>query len=168
MTSRARLPFIDFFKSIGMTVIVYGHVAGWAPLASFPPIYLKQVGVALFLFAAAYSLAGDARSSREVLFNRLFEVYVFGLALALLLSVGGLMTGGRWQRSNYLPFAGGVNVLLDYFPANPTTWYIGTYVHFLVLWAILLRRVRIPLSFVPAALGVEVLARALLPQHAGR
>jgi peptidoglycan/LPS O-acetylase OafA/YrhL len=167
MNTSTRLPFIDFFKCFGMALIVYGHTAGWAPLATFPPIYLKQLGVALFLFVLGYSLAREARPTREVLFNRLFEVYVFGLSCAVLLTLYSLMADGRWGRSNYLPFALGVNVLMDDFPANPTTWYIGTYVHFLLIWALVLRPVRMRLNTLAMALGFEVVARALILQYAG-
>src|ERR1700682_4567834 len=152
MSTPTRLAFIDFFKCFGMVLIVYGHTAGWAPLASFPPLYLKPLGVALFLFALGYSLARDDRPTREVLFNRLFDVYVFGLSCAVLLTLFSLLADGRWARSDYLPFALGVNVFLDYFPANPTTWYIGTYVHFLLLWALLLRPVRMRLTMLGMAL----------------
>jgi fucose 4-O-acetylase-like acetyltransferase len=165
--ARSRIAFLDYFKCVGMTVIVYGHVAGWAPLAAFPPIYLKQIGVALFLFASGYSLARETRPARTVLVNRLFDVYLFGLALALILSVNGFFLDGHVRRSNYLPFAAGVNVLLDYFPANPTTWYVGTYVHFLVLWALLFRRVRLNLRMLVAAAAIEVLTRAVLLAYVG-
>ena len=33
-----------------------------------------------------------------------------------------------------MPFVLGVNVFFNYFPANPTTWYIGTYLHILLFW----------------------------------
>ena len=39
---------VDWLKCVGMLVIVYGHVAGWAPLAALAPIYSKQLVVAVF------------------------------------------------------------------------------------------------------------------------
>lgn len=167
MTSQPRYAFLDWLKCLGMIVIVYGHVAGWAPLADLPPIRLKQLGVALFLFALGYTLARDFRSAAEVVFKRVFEIYFFGLAVALLVSVGGLIFDGRWQKSNYLPFFGGINVLFDFFPANPTSWYIGTYVHFVVIGTLLLRRVRITGRILAAACCVEVLVRAVLIARVG-
>jgi fucose 4-O-acetylase-like acetyltransferase len=167
MTARPRLAFIDFFKCAGIIVILYGHLAGWAPLADFPPIHSKQIGVALFLFASGYSLASERRPVRDVLFNRLFEVFLFGLALALIVSVAGAAVDGGWRPSNYLPFAAGINVLLNNFPANPTTWYVGTYVHVLVLWAVVLRRTRASLAMVAGAFAIEVFVRAVLLDRGG-
>lgn len=167
MNSKARLPFIDWFKCVGMTLIVYGHTAGWAPLATFPPIYLKQIGVALFLFAAGYSLAKEQRPWRVALFRRLFPMYFFGLAVALLVSAGDVVTIGRVAKSNYLPFLLGANLLLNQFPANPTTWYIGTYIHLLLLWAVVLRRTTVTRSLIAVAVVLEIGTRAFLMKDVG-
>src|SRR5262249_50421656 len=94
---RTYQPFIDWLKCLGMALIVYGHVAAWAPLATLPPINSKQLGVAFFLFSIGYSLTIETRDRWRVVFNRLFDVYLFGLALALLLSVSTYMTIGRLQ-----------------------------------------------------------------------
>jgi peptidoglycan/LPS O-acetylase OafA/YrhL len=62
---------------------------------------------------------------------------------------------------------GGVNVVLDHFPANPTTWYLGTYLHLLVLWALWLRRIRIRAWMVALAVAIEIPVRAALIASAG-
>lgn len=161
-------PFIDWLKCLGMLVIVYGHVAAWAPLASLPPINAKQLGVACFLFITGYTLSRETRVPWVVAFNRLFEVYLFGLMLALMLSVVSLTTTGRLLTSNYAPFAGGVNVLFNFFPANPTTWYLGTYLHVIVLWALLIRRIPLAGWMLAVSFAIEVVVRAILMQTAGR
>jgi Acyltransferase family len=162
------LPFIEWMKALGMSVIVYGHVAHGTTEPLTPPIYLKQFGVAFFLFAAGFTLARERRSALEAVFNRLFQVYLFGVSLALILTIGSVLAGGRGAPSNYLPFAGGLNGGVDNFPANPTTWYLGTYLHLLVIWAVWLRRVRVRMWMVLAALALEVPIRALLMASAGR
>ena len=161
-------PFIEWMKALGMSVIVYGHVAHGTTEPLTPPIYLKQFGVAFFLFATGFTLARERRSALEAVFNRLFQVYLFGVSLALILTIANVLAGGRGAPSNYLPFAGGLNVVVDNFPANPTTWYLGTYLHLLVIWAVLLRRVRVRMWMVFAALALEVPIRAYLMASAGR
>jgi peptidoglycan/LPS O-acetylase OafA/YrhL len=155
-------------KALGMSAIVYGHVAHATTVALTPPIYLKQFGVAFFLFATGFTLARERRSARETVFNRLFQVYLFGLALAFLLTIVSIAGGGRGVPSNYLPFAAGLNVVVDNFPANPTTWYLGTYVHFMLLWAVALRRIRVRTWMVLAVLAIEIPIRAVLMASAGR
>ena len=88
-------PFVDWMKALGMSVIVYGHVAHATTVPLTPPIYLKQFGVAFFLFATGFTLARERRSAGETVFNRLFQVYLFGLSLALLLTIVNLSTGGH-------------------------------------------------------------------------
>lgn len=161
---RTYRPFIDWLKCIGMTLIVYGHVAAWAPLAVLPPIYSKQLGVTFFLFGVGYSLANESRNRWRVAYNRLFEVYLIGLSFAVLLT----MVSGRLMASNYLPFAAGVNVLVDNFPANPTTWYLGTYVHVIVLWALFADRLRVTPRVLVLSLACEIAARTVLMLAAGR
>ena len=162
-----RLPFIDWMKCLGMALIVYGHVgAQWvAPLT--PPFNLKQLGVAFFLFVSGYSLARERRHWSEVLPRRLFEVYLYGISLALLMSMIDYVRSSNLDESNYLPFLFGINVAFNFFPANPTTWYIGTYVQMLVLWALALRSLRPrPWMLIPVALA-EILIRALLMDIVG-
>jgi Acyltransferase family len=161
-------PFIEWMKALGMSVIVYGHVAHATTVPLTPPIYLKQFGVAFFLFAAGFTLARERRSAVEAVFNRLFQVYLFGVALALILTTFNVFAGGRGAPSNYLPFAAGLNVIVDNFPANPTTWYLGTYIHLLLIWAVWLRRVRVRMWMVLAALAIEIPIRAYLMGSAGR
>jgi surface polysaccharide O-acyltransferase-like enzyme len=151
-----------------MLLILYGHLAGWAPLAALGPIYSKQLGVAFFLFATAYSLSRETRNRRQVVFNRLFEVYLFGVAVAVLVSAVSLAAGGRAQLSNYYPFIGGMNVLLNYFPANPTSWYLGTYLHVIALWALFGARLRVSTAVVLVTVALEIVIRAVLMETAGR
>src|SRR5258708_4736687 len=160
-------PFIDWLKCLGTLVIVYGHVAAWAALATLPPIRSKQLGVAFFLFITGYSLCRETRSRWRVAFNRLFEVYLFGVALAIILSVTTYLTRGTLQLSNYSVFLGGLDVLFNSFPANPTTWYIGTYLHLIVLWALVAHRIRVSAALVALACGAEIVLRAVLIHAAG-
>ena len=165
---RSYRPFIDWLKCLGMMLILYGHLAGWAPLAALGPIYSKQLGVAFFLFATAYSLARETRDRWAVAFNRLFDVYLFGIAVAVCVSAVSLATGGRPQLSNYYPFIGGVNVVLNFFPANPTSWYLGTYVHVIALWALFAPRLRVSTAVLLLAVPLEIVVRAVLMEAAGR
>jgi peptidoglycan/LPS O-acetylase OafA/YrhL len=160
-------PFIDWMKAIGIILIVVGHVASRLVDWLAPPIYPKQLGVAFFLFAAGFSLAGERRPSWSVVFNRLFEVYLFGLALAVLMSAVVYLQRGDVNESNYLPFLLGINVLFNFFPANPTTWYIGTYLHILLVWAWLLRGRTVGLSVLGVVLIIEVALRAVLIRFVG-
>jgi hypothetical protein len=154
-------------KALGMSVIVYGHVAHATTVPLTPPIYLKQFGVAFFLFATGFTLARERRGAGETVFNRLFQMYLFGLSLAFLLTILSVLGGGRGAPSNYLPFAAGLNVAVNNFPANPTTWYLGTYVHFMLIWAVWLRRIRVRTWMVLAVVAIEIPIRALLMASAG-
>lgn len=159
--------FIDWLKCLGIILILYGHLAGWAPLAALPPIYTKQLGVALFLFVAGYSLARESRDRWRVAFNRLFEVFLLGLLTALIMSAVTFAREGRLQLSNYAPLAGGVNVLFNFFPANPTTWFLGTYFHVIALWAMVGHRIRVTVPVLILCLGAEVAIRVVLMRTAG-
>jgi len=155
-------------KAIGMCLIVYGHIAHATTVGLTPPVYLKQFGVAFFLFATGFTLARERRSVVEVLFRRLFPVYFFGLSVAVLIAVTGAIRGSGLALSNFLPFAAGANILFDNFPANPTTWYIGTYIHFVLLWAWPLRRIRVRGWMIAVAVAMEIPIRALLIAFAGQ
>jgi acyltransferase-like protein len=160
-------PFVDWMKAIGLMLIVFGHLAHRSVVWIAPPIYLKQFGVTFFVFATGFTLVRETRPVWRVVYQRLFEVFLWGLACALTLSAIGALTGGSLQRSNYLPFALGANLLVNAFPANPTTWYIGTYIHLLLLWALVLRRTRVSLNLLAVVLGAEILIRAVLLVLAG-
>jgi hypothetical protein len=162
-----RLPFIDWMKCLGMALIVLGHVgAGWI-IHLTPPFNPKQLGVAFFLFATGYSLARERRPSSVVLPRRLFEVYLYGMSFALIMSAIEYVRSSNTVESNYLPFLFGINVVLGDFPANPTTWYIGTYIHVLVIWALGLRSLRPrPWMLIPVALA-EILIRGYLMERVG-
>ena len=90
---------------------------------------------------------------------------MFGLPVAVLIACGAA-TGSGLALTNFLPLLGGANVVLDHFPANPSTWYFGTYLHLLMLWAVLLRRSDHAMD-VAAAVAIEIPARAALIASAG-
>ena len=166
LAARPYVPVIDWLKSIGMMLILLGHLAGGYTNDLSPPIYPKQLGVAFFVFAMGYSLAGETRSRREVLFNRLFEMILWGVGIAIVVSLVTFASSGRLALSNYMPFAFGANVVVNHFPANPTTWYIGTYIHLLCIWCIV-RPLKVTRSVFLLVLVLEVVSRALLIRNAG-
>jgi hypothetical protein len=104
-----------------------------------------------------------------VVVRRLFALYVVGIGIALLLSVYGIVICGRPDLSNYLPFLAGANVLIlqNAFPANPTTWYIATYVHVVLLWALVGHRLHVRLWMLPCAAVGEIAVRVVLADAAG-
>ena len=160
------LPFADWLKALGLTLIVWGHVAARTTPRWTPPVYPKQLGVTFFLFAAGFMLARERRPWIRVLYNRLFELFLVGLLVAVLMSIGSWFVRSDLNESNYLPFFG-LQLLNRDFPANPTTWYIGTYLHLLILWALLLRRMQVTRGILAAVLVAEVLIRAVLIRAAG-
>jgi hypothetical protein len=169
--NRKRLSFHDWMKAMGMAFIVWGHVAAATTPTLSPPFNLKQLGVAFFVFLAGYGLARERRSSIQVVFNRYFEVFVWGLAGAIVWSVVMLFLKGDANLSNFLPLAGGLQLVDDAFPANPTTWYIGTYLHLLLLWAVLLRGIAIAprtiLLWLPFEIGIRSAAMLLFGLYVG-
>jgi hypothetical protein len=60
-----------------------------------------------------------------------------------------------------------VNVFFNAFPANPSLWYIGTYIHLLIAWALFLRHLRVQLWMFLLVVPAEVFIRALLMVTAG-
>ncbi len=165
---RAHYDFVDWLKAVGMLLIVYGHCGGHGEIGNpVAPINVKQLGVAFFVCGLGFLLAKEHRGVPLVLFNRLFEIYVIGIATAVVLSVIMLIRIGDPNESNYLPFLLGANVLFDAFPANPTTWYIGTYVHILLFWALLLRHQTISAGWLVFAAIFEIALRAVLMNMAG-
>jgi fucose 4-O-acetylase-like acetyltransferase len=135
-TAAAHQNFIDWLKATGMILIVIGHTVG-SPDALFnsvsAPIYSKQLGVAFFVFVAGWGLGNHHRPRFEEAFKRLFPILFYGGVCALLMSAITWIDIHDLAESNYLPLALGVNVFLNYFPANPTTWYIGMYLHLVLL-----------------------------------
>jgi Acyltransferase family len=152
-------------KALGMTVIVYGHVTRAVSVTA--PIYPKQLGVAFFLFAGGFTLARDRRPVSQALFTRLFQTWLFAVVLAGGIAAAGAINGTGLALSNFLALVG-ANVVFDNFPANPTTWYLGTYLHLVIVWAIWLRRIRVRRWMVIAALALEIPIRAALMATAGR
>ena len=134
--------FIDWMKACGMLFIIIGHVIG-SPFHIFnmasQPIYTKQLGVCFFIFIMGWSLAHEYKRDFKVVFNRVFPVYFYGIAIALIISSILIFIKNDINESNYLPFFLGINVLFNNFPANPTTWYIGTYLHLLLFWFFLIQ-----------------------------
>ena len=163
----ARLAFIDWMKATGMFLIVFGHVVGGPVNWLTPPIYQKQLGVTFFLFVTAFTLARETRPVARVVINRLFEILLVGGVFAVLVTLASFLTGGRGQLSNYMPFLLGVNVAVNNFPANPTTWYIGTYMHVILVWAAGARFLRPTPALIAASLVAEILIRAALWSSAG-
>jgi fucose 4-O-acetylase-like acetyltransferase len=161
-----RESLLDWMKCLGICLIVYGHVAGATIDNAVPPIYPKQLGVAFFVFAMGFSLARETRPPWKAVFNRLFEMYLFGLALAVVMSAFRYFQDGRLSLSNYLPFLLGTNVVST-FPANPTTWFVGTYLHLLLLWVLVIRHVRFGWGAIVAVVVVEIVARSVLLRFAG-
>lgn len=159
---------LDWLKAIGMCLIVYGHTAAGTTILLTPPVYLKQFGVTMFLFATAFTLARETRPASVVLFNRLFRMFLYAAGFAVVLTAVSAFFGNGLALSNYLPLLGGVNVFFDNFPANPTTWYVGTYLHFLLLWALVLKRVQVRMWMVVAAgIVIEIPIRMLLITYGG-
>ncbi|MFT5002274.1 MAG: fucose 4-O-acetylase-like acetyltransferase [Polaribacter sp.] len=76
-----RVDFIDWLKAVGMYLIVFGHYFG-EPYNQFTqPIYPKELGVAFFVFVMGWVLARESRPHWQVVYNRLFPMYFWGLAL---------------------------------------------------------------------------------------
>lgn len=162
-----RLAFVDWLKCIGMTLIVLGHTGAQSYFDPSPPINFKQFGVAFFVFVMGFSLARETRGTGKFLVNRLFDVFLFGGCFAVLMSAIAWVVCGDLSESNYLPFVLGVNVAFNSFPANPTTWYIGTYIHLLLSWALIWRRVQIGPWMIIACLLLEIPIRVRLMSTAG-
>jgi len=156
--------WIDWLKVLGMAVIIFGHSGGHALIPDvFNPINAKQLGVAFFVFITAFTLAGEKRSAAHAVFNRFFDVFVLGVLLTLFLSVVQWFRIGDVNESNYLPFVFGLNVVWENaFPANPTTWYVGTYFHLLVAWALVLRFLPCRPAVFAGLLVVEIGVRSVL------
>lgn len=162
-----RIAGIDWLKCLGMLVIVYGHTAGRSVLRATEPFNPKQLGVVFFVLVMGFSLAREQRPRRRVVYARAFDICLIGLLSAILVSSLRWLTGGDPNPSNYLPLMLGANVVFNSFPANPTTWYIGTYLHLLLIWAVLLRGVRVRLWMIAASLLIEIPVRVLWMLLAG-
>ena len=116
--------------------------------------------------SSSSSSDGDWHANRAIVFRSsttdCFQSLLLGLGFAMVMSVVVFVTQRDLNESNYLPFFLGINVLLDHFPANPTTWYIGTYIHVLLLWALVLHKVRVRLWMVGVAAVGEIIFRAAM------
>ncbi|PHR89738.1 MAG: hypothetical protein COA78_35660 [Blastopirellula sp.] len=163
----SHLAFLDWMKFLGMALIVWGHTGGEALIDPTRLFNAKQLGVAFFVFALGFTLARETRPRWQVCFNRIFPVVLVGFVIAVIISVISYCLTGNIRESDFLPFMLGANVLFDFFPANPTTWYIGTYIHIILLWGVLLSRIKISLPMLLICLPVEILLRAVLMNYAG-
>lgn len=162
-----RLNFIEWMKAMGMLIIVYGHTNGHSIFNPTLPVNLKQIGVVFFIIATGYLLAKEHRSWPRVFYNRLFELFLFGILFTMALSAVNLYRIGDLNESNYLPFMLGLNVIFNSFPANPSLWYIGTYIHILIVWALVLRYIRVRLWMFFLLVPIEVAVRAFLVHYVG-
>jgi hypothetical protein len=156
--------FIDLMKAVGMFLIIYGHIVGdpsnlYNQLTQ--PVHTKQIGVAFFVFLTGWGLANNVRPPLRTVFNRIFPFYFYGILCALFLSILFFFLKNDINLSNYMPFVLGVNVLFNYFPANPTTWYIGTYLHILLFWYFFLQGKTIGKRHLALAFIVENVARCI-------
>jgi hypothetical protein len=165
--TKKRISFIEWMKAFGMFVIIYGHTSGHALFNPTLPVNFKQIGVVFFIVATGYLLANETRKWPTVFFNRLFELFFFGIMFSVLMTFVSLYQIGDLSESNYLPFALGANVLFNSFPANPSLWYIGTYIHLLIVWAVFLRHLRVKLWMFLLVVPAEVIIRSLLMANAG-
>jgi len=157
--------FIDWMKASGMLLIIIGHIIG-SPHHIFnlitQPIYTKQLGVCFFIFIMGWGLANEHRYRFKVVFNRLFPIYFYGLIFAIILSCVYFVTINDINESNYLPFFLGINVFFNNFPANPTTWYIGTYLHILLFWLFFMQGKEINIKHILFALIIEISLRCFI------
>ena len=157
--------FIDLMKAVGMFLIIYGHIVG-DPFNLYnqltQPAHTKQIGVAFFVFLTGWGLANDLRPPLRTVFNRIFPFYFYGILFALFLSVLFFFTKGDTNPSNYEPFVLGINVFVNAFPANPTTWYIGTYLHILLFWYFFMQGRSISKRHLILAFIVENVVRSIL------
>lgn len=155
--------WIDWLKLLGMAIVLGGHT-GMDDLIGprFNPINPKQLGVAFFVFITGYSLANHASAPLQTFLRRYSPVFVYGLFLALIFSCCSWWIRSDLAESNYLPFIGGLNTFFENaFPANPSTWYIGTYFQLLVIWALLLRHLTPSWSWFFALMVLEISVRSL-------
>lgn len=157
--------FIDLMKAVGMLLILIGHVVGdpthlYNQIAQ--PVHTKQIGVAFFVFITGWSLANDNRPRLRVVFNRIFPFYFYGIIFAIFISVLYIFLKNDTNPTNYLPFMLGINVVLNYFPANPTTWYIGTYLHLLLFWYVFLHGKKLGAKHLILAFVLENIVRSTL------
>ncbi|WP_166422760.1 acyltransferase [Paraglaciecola sp. 20A4] len=155
-----RCDFVDWMKAVGMFLIVFGHFFG-DPFDQFTqPVYPKQLGVAMFVFIMGWGLGKATGPRYKVSYNRLFPMFFWGIIIALFISVISFFAINDISESNYAPFVFGVNVIFNFFPANPTTWFIGTYFHIILLWALILYRIKVTPLILVLSLIIEVLTRS--------
>lgn len=159
---KGREQSIELMKAAGIFIIVLGHVIV-APLDRLTfPIYPKQIGVALFMFVLGWNLARESRDKGQVIFQRMFPMFFFGLGCTLLVGILHYLADGNMQSSNLLPFLLGANIFFNFFPANPTLWFVGTYFHALLFWFFFGNRFTVRLWHLPILFALEVAIRAVV------
>jgi hypothetical protein len=149
-------------KAIGMFLIVFGHFYGEPYNQLTQPVYPKQLGVAIFVFIMGWGLGNTQKPIWQVAYKRIFPMFFWGGVIAVFISALTLFISNDLRLSNYMPFVFGVNVGFNFFPANPTTWFIGTYLHIVFLWAILFNKITVTPAILIASLVLEITIRALL------
>jgi hypothetical protein len=160
-----QVPLIDWFKAIGIFLIVLGHTNGYLINNLTAPVGFKQIGVIFFIFIMGWQISQDKRETKIILFNRLFKILFWSAGFVLFMSILGLVFENKVYRSNYMPFFVGVNVLFDFFPANPPIWFIGTYIHILILWAIFLKKIKVSRKLILVSMVFEILIRGVLMRY---
>lgn len=140
---KIRSDFVDWMKAVGMFLIVFGHFFG-DPFNQFTqPVYPKQLGVAMFVFIMGWGLGKASSTHYQVSYNRIFPMFFWGGIIAMFISMISFFAIQDIAESNYAPLFFGINVVFNFFPANPTTWFIGTYLHIILLWVFVFRHIKI-------------------------
>lgn len=157
-----RVDFVDWMKALAMLLIVFGHFFGDPYNQLTQPVYPKQLGVVAFVFIMGWGLGKANHARWHVAFKRIFPMFFWGGVVAIIISVVSLIAVNDLRLSNYMPFVFGLNVGFNFFPNNPTSWFIGTYLHLVLLWAAVFYRIKITFSILCASLLFEIGLRALL------
>lgn len=157
---KVRSDFVDWMKAVGMFLIVFGHFFG-DPFNQFTqPVYPKQLGVAMFVFIMGWGLGKVNSTHYQVGYNRIFPMFFWGGIIALFISMISFFAIQDLAESNYAPLFLGINVIFNFFPANPTTWFIGTYLHIILLWVIVFRHIKITPIVLFLSLIFEIVFRS--------
>jgi hypothetical protein len=157
-----RYDFVDWMKAIGMFLIVFGHFFGEPYNQLTQPVYPKQLGVAIFVFIMGWGLGNTHQAIWHAAYKRIFPMFFWGGVIAVFISAISFFMTNDLRLSNYMPFVFGVNVGFNFFPSNQTTWFIGTYLHIIFLWAIFFNKLTVTPTILGASLVFEILIRAVL------
>ena len=155
-------PFIDWMKAVGMSLIVYGHVAHGDPVpadaADLPEAARRRLLPVRHRLHAGPRDGERRRGGRSTGCSR----------CCCSASRSPLLADDARRRS---PAAAARRATTcrcrraerhrQQLPGEPDHLVIGTYIHLLLIWAVWLRRVRVRMWMVLAALALEVPVRAL-------